>query len=108
MFSDSIFCVCHVSGSVLCHDCDISGCEVVIEEYIDSHEEASYEDLFVVSTKSEPLYFGTISGFVGYQEDFVYTDEDGVEHDPIVDGNDFIVECEPYVNDFGLIDFKSI
>lgn len=108
MFSDNIFSVCVFPGSILCSDCDIPSCEVTIEEYIDSHEDASYDDLFVICSKSEPLYCGSVSGYVGYQRDFVYTDENGVEHDPIQEGNDSIFECEPYINDFGLIEFKAI
>lgn len=110
MFSDNIFSVCSNSsdGFVLCSDRDVSTCEALLQDYLDSHDDVSFEDFYIICSRDEPLYFGSVSGFVGYQEDFVYTDENGVEHDPIEEGNDSIYECEPYINNCGLIDFKAI
>lgn len=95
-------------GSILCSDCDVSTCEALLQDYLDSHDDVSFEDFYIICSRDEPLYFGSVSGFVGYQEDFVYTDEDGVEHDPVDEGSESVLGVKPFIDKFGRIDFESI
>lgn len=103
----SVF-VSDLDGVLLCHDCSISDCEKAIQAYIDSNDEASYDDLFVTCTSRQPIYFGVISGFVGFESDFIYIDEDKRERNPIAEGCPDIYQVEPYVDDFGNIEFKPV